>query len=322
VDPARRLATALRLNMSPGETTAVPVGAGRRLMAMQLDTKRTFDELVDRYGGTPERRDRILSNPFYQRIADSLSGTHEYMAMEKLYELASDDEEAVIVIDTPPTRSALSFLDAPRRMTDFLGGRFVRWMAWPTARAGRLGLSAARLGAAAFLRTVGRLVGADVIADTIDFLSAFEGMYEGFRDRAAGVEELLRSPACRFVVVTSPAEGSLGEAELFLDRLAAGGMHRAAVVVNRWHAEPHPLPPEAAGAIESLAAGGDLRDRAAAELLAIKLDRDVVHAADATAVARFSRTHPATPLIVVPELAEDVQDVPELRRVARYLFDG
>src|SRR5207253_6895561 len=158
--------------------------------AMQLDTQRTFDELIERHAGSDERRDRILANRFYRRIADTLAGTHEYMAMEKLYELAMEEDHEAIVIDTPPTRSALSFLDAPNRLTDFLGGRLLRWMLWPTARAGRLTFSAARIGAGAFLRTAGRLVGVEVLADTIDFLASLEGMYAGFEARAAAVRGL------------------------------------------------------------------------------------------------------------------------------------
>src|SRR5439155_25766284 len=204
VDPARRLATALRLPPFAGGRTSVQVGGGRSMDALQLDTKRTFDELVERFAGAPDRRDRILSNPFYRRLADTLGGTHEYMAMEKLHQLAEDEQHEVIVIDTPPTRSALSFLDAPRRLTDFLGGRFLRLMLWPTATAGRFTVSAARFGARTVLRTVGRLVGAETLADTIEFLSAFDGMYAGFKARANRVLELMSSPQCAFVVVTAP----------------------------------------------------------------------------------------------------------------------
>jgi anion-transporting ArsA/GET3 family ATPase len=322
VDPARRLATALRLPLEAGDRTSIPLGGGRRMEAMQLDTKRTFDELVERYGGTRERKDRILSNAFYQRISDTLAGTHEYMAMEKLYELSTDPSTELLVIDTPPTRSALSFLEAPQRMTDFLGGRFVRWMTSSTARAGRIGLSAARLGAAAFLRTVGRLVGAGVIADTIDFLSAFEGMYDGFRDRAAKVEELLRSPACQFVVVASPAAGSLEEAGFFIERLPAAGMGQPHVVVNRWHRGDHPLPPGAARAIEALARSKDRGDREAAELLAVSRDADATRAAESAAMTRFTRDRSGVRLVRVPELGGDVHDVAGLRRIGGHLFES
>jgi anion-transporting ArsA/GET3 family ATPase len=308
--------------MAAGELTSVGVGGGRRLDAMQLDTKRTFDELIQRYAGSAERRGRILSNPFYRRIADTLTGTHEYMAMEKLYELARDPEHELIVLDTPPTRSALSFLDAPTRLTDFLGGRFLRWMLWPTARAGRFTLSAARLGASAFLRTAGRLVGADVLADTVDFLASFEGMYAGFKERAGDVLELLRSHDCAFLVVTAPTATSLEEAGYFTERLLASDMRLASVVVNRWHRVSGSLPNAAAAAADRLG-GGTAPERAAAEVLAVRLGQEPRRAAEARSLAEFTAAHPAIPLSVIPELAGDVHDVGGLRRLASHLFgDG
>lgn len=319
VDPARRLATALRLPVTTGERTTVAVGAGRRLEAIQLDTQRTFDELIRRFAGSRERERRILSNPFYRRISDTLAGTHEYMAMEKLFELAEEEDHDLIVIDTPPTRSALSFLDAPGRLTDFLGGRFLRLMLGPTARAGRLTLSAARIGANVLLRTAGRLVGAEVLADTMDFLASFEGMYGEFKARAARVLELLRSPECAFVVVTAPAPGSLEEAGYFLDRLRGASMRASAVVVNRWDPKARPLPPGARRAAARLEAG-DLEERAAAAALSARLHREPRLAMEAASMARFGLSHRALPLLAVPELAGDVHDIGGLLRIAEHLF--
>jgi anion-transporting ArsA/GET3 family ATPase len=318
VDPARRLASALRLPNSPGERTRINVGRNRSLVAMQLDTQRTFDELIQRHAGTAERRDRILSNRFYRRIADTLSGTHEYMAMERLYELAAEEGHEAIVIDTPPTRSALSFLDAPRRMTDFLGGRFLKWMMWPGARAGRLTLGVARFGAAAFGRTVGRLIGAEVLADTVEFLAAFEGMYEGFKKRAAAVLDLLRSPQCAFVVITAPTPASLEEAGYFIDRLRSGGMRAQAVVANRWHIDGPALPEETGPAIAVLE-GGDAKERAVAAMLLDQLRREPREAAEGDAMASFARAHSGVPIVPVPDLSGDIHDVAGLRQVAAYL---
>jgi anion-transporting ArsA/GET3 family ATPase len=319
VDPARRLATALRLPVTTGERTTVPVGGGRPLEAIQLDTQRTFDELIQRFAGSREREHRILSNPFYCRISDTLAGTHEYMAMEKLFELSEEEDHDLIVIDTPPTRSALSFLDAPGRLTDFLGGRFLRLMLGPTARAGRLTLSAARIGANVFLRTAGRLVGAEVLADTMDFLASFEGMYGEFKARAARVLQLLRSPECAFVVVTAPAPGSLEEARYFVDRLQGASMRAAAVVVNRWDPKARPLPPGARGAAARLEAG-EAEQRAVAAVLSARLRREPRLAMEAGAMARFRVSHRAVPLLAVPELAGDVHDIAGLRRIAGHLF--
>jgi anion-transporting ArsA/GET3 family ATPase len=317
VDPARRLATALRLPSLPGERTRIRLARDRSLVAMQLDTQSTFDELIRRHAGSAERRERILSNRFYRRIADTLSGTHEYMAMERLYELATEEHHDVIVIDTPPTRSALSFLDAPRRMTDFLGGRFLKWMLWPGARAGKLTLGVARFGAAAFGRTIGRLIGAEVLADTVEFLAAFEGMYEGFKRRASAVLDLLRSPDCAFVVVTAPTPGSLEEAGYFIERLRSTGMRAQAVVANRWHPDEAALPQETLAAIDALEQG-DTEDRAVADMLVDHLRREPLQAAEARAMTAFAYAHAGVPIIAVPELSGDVHDVAGLRRVGAY----
>jgi anion-transporting ArsA/GET3 family ATPase len=321
VDPARRLASALRLPVVPGDRVKMSVGSGRRLEVMQLDTQRTFDELIERHGGTRERKDRILSNRFYRRISDSLAGTHEYMAMERLYALAEEEDHDAIVIDTPPTRSALSFLEAPTRLTDFLGGRVFRWMVRPSARAGRMTLSAARLGTTAFLRTFGRLLGAEVLSDTVEFLAAFEGMYGGFTERAEKVLELLRSPRCAFVVVTAPNTSSLDEAAFFVERLDQGGMRPAAVVVNRWQPEQPSMPPGAGEAADELSEGSAER-RAAGAVLRAALRREPRIAAEASALARFADARAEIPLVGVPELAGDVHDVAGLRRIASFLFEG
>jgi anion-transporting ArsA/GET3 family ATPase len=321
VDPARRLATSLRLPTVPGERASVGLGRGQEFEAVQLDTQRTFDDLIHRYAGSAERRDRILSNRFYQRISSTLAGTHEYMAMEKLYELAEEEDHDAIVVDTPPTRSALSFLDAPTRLNDFLGGRVIRWMLWPSARAGRLTAGIARYGAKAFARTAGRLVGAEVLADTAEFLAAFEGMHGGFQKRASRVLELLRSPECTFLVVTAPTPVSLEEAAFFVERLGESGMHAEAVVANRWHPETDGVPPGAAKAAELLASG-DAAARASAAILADRIRREPQVRSEAEAMRSFSERHGGIPTLPVPELADDVHDVSGLRRVGTHLFDS
>ena len=193
-------------------------------------------------------------------------GTNEYMAMERLYELATDTEHdwECIVVDTPPTRSALSFLDAPQRMLDFLGGRMFRWLLWPYRRAGKAGLRGVNIGARALAATVGKIAGGDLMRDTAEFLGAFEGMYEGFRQRAGHVLSLMGEEQTGFVVVTAPERASLVEAGHFVDRLAGADMHLAGVVVNRWRTGPAVDAPDAA---ERLRASDDAADRAAAACL-------------------------------------------------------
>jgi anion-transporting ArsA/GET3 family ATPase len=321
VDPARRLATSLGLPTQAGERTSVSLGRGRSMEAIQLDTQRTFDELIRRYAASPNRRERILSNRFYQRISSTLAGTHEYMAMEKLFQLAVEEDHDAIVVDTPPTRSALSFLDAPGRLTDFLGGRVIRWMLWPSMRAGRITVGIARFGALAFARTAGRLVGTDVLADTAEFLAAFEGMYGGFQKRASRVLELLRSPECVFLVVTAPTSVSLDEAGFFVERLTEAGMRAEAVVANRWHQETGHLVAGAAEAAERLASGSPVA-RATAAVLRDRVRREPQRSSEAVAMRSFAEAHTEIPILTIPELAEDVHDVPGLRRAGTYVFDA
>jgi anion-transporting ArsA/GET3 family ATPase len=315
VDPAKRLATALGLPRTPGGRATVR-GNGVAFEAQILDTKRTFDHLVEQHAGSPERRDRILDNRFYQRIADTLSGTHEYMAMERLYELAATEEWDGIVIDTPPTRSALSFLDAPKRMTDFLGGQMLRWLLWPYRRGSRLGLKGMSLGAQAFSKTVGRIAGNELLRDLGEFLAAFEGMYAGFKERAARVLDLLREEHTGFVVVTAPESGSLEEAARFVDRLQPAGMHLAGVVVNRWH---HALSLRAPEAVRTRLAAGTAEERAAAAALEAAERLAAIEEREARATTPFTQRHPEIPLTFVPQLPLDIHDVASLELVAQHL---
>jgi len=320
VDPARRLAGALGLPDIPGDPVRIRAGRGVRLEAMQLDTKGAFDALVAEQASSPEQRDRILANGFYQRITETLSGTGEYMAMEKLYELAAAGGHDAIVIDTPPTRSALSFLDAPRRMTDFLGSRFLRLLLAPTGAAGRGALRVTNLGAQAFGRVLRRVTGAELLADTAEFLSAFEGMYGGFRERAGRVKDLLSEPSTRFVVVTSPEHQPLEEAAFFARRLAESGMPLGAVVANRWHGGHPGLRAGAAEAAERLDAEGGAEARAAAATVRTRLAWQAVEAREDEALRDFQDRHPDAPLVRVPELDGDVHDLDGLRRLGRALF--
>ncbi|HYU58839.1 MAG TPA: ArsA-related P-loop ATPase, partial [Actinomycetota bacterium] len=293
----------------------------RTLEAMQLDTKRTLDALVARHAGSEAQRDRILANRFYARIADTLAGTHEYMAMEKLYELATEGDHETIVVDTPPTRSALSFLDAPRRMTDFLGGRFLRFMLAPTSVGARGTLRLTALGAQAFGRALRAITGGELLADTAEFLSAFEGMYDGFKRRAAAVLDLLRRPGTRFVIVTSPEPGAMDEAGYFAERLAEAGMPLAAVVANRTHLGRPRLDPAVAGAVPRLE-GGAPAARALAAAIRTRLAWQAVEDREAAALDAFHARHGGVLLTTVPDLGRDVHDLPGLRRLASALFEG
>ena len=245
IDPAKRLASSLGLKelsdeptkVNPRKFAAAGLEPKGELHAMMLDTKSTFDKVVTTYAPTPEQAERIIANRFYRNISGTLSGTQEYMAMEKLYELHAEGGYDVIVIDTPPTRNALDFLDAPKRMTDFFESRVLRWFLLPYMKAGGGFMKVANVAATTFLRVVKRIVGADVLQDTAEFFGNLEGMYEGFKQRAQDVAHLLQSDVTSFVVVTSPARESVAEATFFAARLNESGLPFGALVVNRVH--PH-----------------------------------------------------------------------------------
>jgi anion-transporting ArsA/GET3 family ATPase len=200
---------------------------------MMLDMKRTFDEVIDRHAGDAARAQRIKTNRFYRQLSGSLAGTQEYMAMEKLYELHEAGEYDCIVIDTPPTRNALDFLDAPKRLTDFLEGRFLKMFLSPGLAAGKAFGRAAAFGTGMFMRAASRITGASVLEDLAAFFQSFEGMYEGFKQRAQAVYKLLADRRSAFVVVSTPETPALRAARNFLQRLAQDGMPTAGVVVNR-----------------------------------------------------------------------------------------
>jgi anion-transporting ArsA/GET3 family ATPase len=243
IDPAKRLASSLGLKelsddpskVNARKFTAAGLEPKGELHAMMLDTKSTFDRVVTRYAPTPEQAERIIANRFYRNISSTLSGSQEYMAMEKLYELHAEGGYDLIVIDTPPTRNALDFLDAPKRMTDFFESRVLRWFLLPYVKGAGGFLKVANVAASTFLRVVKRIVGSEVLEDTAEFFGNLDGMYEGFKQRARDVATLLKSDATSFVVVTSPALDSVAEATFFASRLNEEGLPFGALVVNRVH---------------------------------------------------------------------------------------
>lgn len=242
IDPAKRLANALGLKTLSNQPSRIPekhfASGGMEpapLDAMMLDTKTTFDELVHRYASDDRRAEKIIDNRFYQAISGALSGTHEYMAMEKLYELESEGGYDLIVIDTPPTRNALDFLEAPKRLTSFLDDRLLRWFLLPAIGGGKGILRAVNFAAVTFLKVVQRVVGTQVLKDTAEFFANFEGMYEGFKERAQAVFELLRLDSTAFVVVTAPTAHSVEEALYFASTLNDYGLPFKGLVVNRIH---------------------------------------------------------------------------------------
>lgn len=313
IDPAKRLADALGLG---------DVGIGNQprriegpwpgeLSAVMLDTKGTFDDLVTRYSADPQQAERILDNRFYKNISGALSGTQEYMAMEKLYELQTSPDFDLVVVDTPPSRNALDFLDAPRRLTRFLDHRLYRVLMAPT----RGVMKAVNVAAQAFIRSVSKVVGGEVFDDAVAFFQAFDGMEEGFKERAEMVLDLLSSPATSFVLVASPKRDTVDEAEFFAGKLAEADIAVSALVVNRMHPRFTAEAPETLAARSETFANSDLGDlyRNLAEFTSVAY-REEHHL---TGLAE--KVAPA-PMVRVPFLRTDVHDLASLDLVADQLF--
>ena len=314
IDPAKRLANSLgldRLSNAPTQIDLQPLGPSKDaapLHAMMLDTKSTFDDLVQKNAKTPERARKILDNRFYQAISGALSGTHEFMAMEKLYELHSEGKYDLIVIDTPPTRNALDFLDAPKRMTSFLEGRLLKWFLLPAIGGGKGVFRIANFAAVQFLKVVQKIVGAQVLSDTAEFFANFEGMYEGFKERAQSVYELLRQPTTSFVVVTAPSEQAVDEALFFARTLNSYRLEFGGLVVNRLHPvfDTKGVKP-ATPLIDAL--------------LSVSQGFQRVRSREEKSLAMLEKEIPIDRWAKVPYLTEEVADLEALRTVAGHLFD-
>ncbi|KUL46775.1 ArsA family ATPase [Streptomyces regalis] len=253
IDPARRLAQSMgidSLDNTPrrvkgvedhsgaSRSDSVEGGGGRRaggeLHAMMLDMKRTFDEIVEAHAD-PERASAILGNPFYQSLSAGFAGTQEYMAMEKLGQLRAKDEWDLIVVDTPPSRSALDFLDAPKRLGSFLDGKLIRVLLAPAKVGGRAGMKFLNVGMSMMTGALGKLLGGQLLKDVQTFVAAMDSMFGGFRTRADATYKLLQAPGTAFLVVAAPERDALREAAYFVERLAAEDMPLAGLVLNRVH---------------------------------------------------------------------------------------
>jgi anion-transporting ArsA/GET3 family ATPase len=320
IDPARRLATSLGLASLEGrprrlDLSRLATRAPGALWAMTLDTRRTFDALVEKHTSSEAARRRILENRFYQQVSSALAGSHEYMAMEKLLELSTDDRFDLVVLDTPPTRHALDFLEAPDRLMGFLDTSVLRWFLKPYFVAGRLTLKVAtRTGAFAF-DLADRVLGLQFLQDLSEFFLAFEGMYEGFKQRAGQVHALLRGEDCGFVLVAGPARATLDEALYFYRRLREKDMPFVGLIVNRVH--PDPL--SDAGAVPRTPARIDAA--LARGLLRLMEDQARVARRERRGIARLE-AEVSERLILVPELEADVHDLRGLREVGELILGG
>ncbi|MET7652568.1 MULTISPECIES: ArsA family ATPase [unclassified Streptomyces] len=235
IDPARRLAQSMGIDSLDNTPRRVKgVEGDGELHAMMLDMKRTFDEIVEAHADA-DRATAILGNPFYQSLSAGFAGTQEYMAMEKLGQLRARDEWDLIVVDTPPSRSALDFLDAPKRLGSFLDGKLIRVLLAPAKVGGRAGMKFLNVGMSMMTGALGKLLGGQLLKDVQTFVAAMDSMFGGFRTRADATYKLLQAPGTAFLVVAAPERDALREAAYFVERLAAEDMPLAGLVLNRVH---------------------------------------------------------------------------------------
>ncbi|HWD65283.1 MAG TPA: ArsA-related P-loop ATPase [Solirubrobacteraceae bacterium] len=321
IDPARRLANALGLEelenrprqVSPERLRAHGLDVKGELWAMMLDPKRTFDELIERLASTPQRAEEIKANRVYRELSTAVSGSQEFTAVSKLYELTQENDFDLLVLDTPPSRSALDFFDAPGRLTSFLEGRALKAFVRPTG----LGIRVLGAGAAPLLGGLRRITGIDLIADLTTFFGLLGDMTENFTARAREVERLLHAPETAFLLVTSAQREPIDEGIWFRRTLRSSGLPFAGVVVNRFH---HDLG-ESLGSGEMRDGLSELLPEALAEQVAENWwDYHVLASRDQANVERLAGELEGEPLLLVPQLDDDVHDVNGLVRVHRYLF--
>ncbi len=342
IDPARRLAQSMGLNQldntprtveGVARPTVGPRGSGGSastgdpgntgtLDAMMLDMKRTFDEIVEAHAD-PERAEAILTNPFYQALSNSFAGTQEYMAMEKLGQLRQQARALgtwdLIIIDTPPSRSALDFLDAPRRLGSFLDSRLMRLLSAPARGAGRFGTRVVSMGFNTVIGTMSKVIGARVLKDVQTFVASFDTLFGGFRERAEATYAQLQAPDTRFLVVAAPEQDALREASYFVERLATERMPLAGLVLNRVQV----VSVEGLSAEAAIAGAERLEDlgdhHLASHLLRLHAGRVRTAGRQRRLVKGFRGAHPDCPIAAAPALPGDVHDLEGLRQVAGLL---
>ncbi len=321
IDPARRLAQSMgieALDNTPRPVAGVDEAKGGNLDAMMLDMKRTFDEVVESQA-TPEKAKQILENPFYIALSSSFAGTQEYMAMEKLGQIHADAKKDgsydLIIVDTPPSRSALDFLDAPERLSSFLDGRFIRLMLIPARGPAKLMTA----GFSLITNALTKLLGGQVLTDLQTFVSALDTVFGGFRQRAQKTYALLQADGTAFIVVAAPEPDALREAAYFVERLSEDRMPLAGLIVNR----ASPRPEGTLSADEAMAAAARLRKKdpesLTAGLLRLHADQSRLVEREALLRERFAAAHPQVATAVVPALAGDVHDLDGLRKVGDLL---
>jgi anion-transporting ArsA/GET3 family ATPase len=320
IDPAKRLAQALGLDALSHEPRRVlDVGRhGGEMFAMQLDMKRTFDEIVLAHAD-PERAAAILANPFYISLSSSFAGTQEYMAMEKLGQLRLSEEWDLIVVDTPPSRSALDFLDAPQRLGSFLDGRFIRLMTTPAKVGGRAFSRIVSTGLQIFSSTLDKVLGSQLLADIASFIAALDKVFGGFRERAEETYRLLTAEGTLFMVVAAPERDALREASYFIERLDQEGLPLGAILLNRVDPSGRVglTSERALAGAEALEEKGE--NPLTAQLLRVHAERRAIADHQERLIAGFAATWPDLRRIVIASRPIDVHDLEVLREIGTEL---
>lgn len=314
IDPAKRLAQALGINDLGNVPQRVPLApeVTGELHAMMLDMRRTFDEMVIQYSGS-ERAQAILDNQFYQTVATSLAGTQEYMAMEKLGQLLHQDRWDLVVVDTPPSRNALDFLDAPKRLGSFMDSRLWRLLLAPGRGIGRFVTGAMSLA----MKALSTVIGSQMLADTAAFVQSLDATFGGFREKADRTYALLKRQGTQFVVVSAAEPDALREASFFVDRLSQECMPLAGLILNRTHPMLCTLPAgRAVEGYETLAAIDSEAAALAAAVLRIHADRAQTAKREVRLLSRFTGANPQVPVVGVPSLPFDVSDLDALSALA------
>ena len=317
------------LDNTPRLIDGIDDAAGGSLHAMMLDMKRTFDEIVEAHAD-PARAAQILANPFYQSLSSSFAGTQEYMAMEKLGQLRRSNEWDLIVVDTPPSRSALDFLDAPERLGRFLDGRLIRVLTAPM-KAGRPFGRVLNAGFSVMTGALTKMLGGQLLRDAQTFITAFDTMFGGFRERADATYRLLQTPGTSFLVIAMPEPDALREASYFVERLAEERMPLAGLILNRVHAAgvsqlSAARSLAAAETLEAMSPGEDAATASSADgpataagltaaALRLHAERMNLGLRERRVAGSFMSAHPAVPVIEIPALPEDVHDLAGLRRI-------
>jgi anion-transporting ArsA/GET3 family ATPase len=313
IDPAKRLAQALGiedLGNSPQRVPLAPEVKGE-LHAMMLDMRRTFDEMVVQYSGAG-KADAILENQFYQTVATSLAGTQEYMAMEKLGQLLGEDKWDLVVVDTPPSRNALDFLDAPKRLGSFMDSRLWRMLLAPGRGIGRIVTGAVGLA----MKALSTVLGSQMLSDAAGFVQSLDATFGGFREKADRTYELLKRRGTQFVVVSAAEPDALREATFFVDRLSEEKMPLAGLILNRTHPMLCDLKADKANEAADQLGGEDGPEALSAAILRIHADRAMTAKREVRLLSRFTGANPAVAIVGVPSLPFDVSDMDALRAIA------